>query len=157
MYRENHRVQVHNSLKVPPWAAKVVSGRSKGQEVTMRLYWTLGRLYLEFCLQFWLPHYRYNVETFESIQKKFTRIMPGVGAFFPSVENQILECIALRWVGQTLKEVWGASFYLLSIVSGWNVPPGVVFKAEVVVAFKRLLDRHMDIQGMERNELCTSR
>lgn len=35
------------------------------------------------------------------------------------------------------------------VVGAWNVLPGVVVKAYTTVEFRRLLDRHMDMQGID--------
>lgn len=35
------------------------------------------------------------------------------------------------------------------MVGAWNVLPGMVVKAYTTVEFRRLLDRHMDMQGMD--------
>lgn len=35
--------------------------------------------------------------------------------------------------------------------------PGLVVEADIIVVFKRPLDRHMDVQAMETYGLCISR
>ena len=39
---------------------------------------TLVRPHLEYSVQFWSPHYQKDVEALERVQKRFTRMMPGM-------------------------------------------------------------------------------
>lgn len=43
------------------------------------------------------------------------------------------------------------------MVSAWNVLLGIVVEAAMLVAFKRFLDRHIDIQVMDGYGLCAGR
>lgn len=45
--------------------------------------------------------------------------------------------------------MFGAFFFTQSVVGAWNMLSGVVVEADMLVAFKRLLDRHVDMRGME--------
>ena len=38
----------------------------------------LVKPHLEYCVQFWSPHYQKDVEALERVQKKFTRMFPGL-------------------------------------------------------------------------------
>ena len=83
-------VQVHSSLKVAMQVEKVVKkaygmlafiGRGsefKNWQVMLQLYRTLVRPHLEYSVQFWSPHYQKNVEALEMVQKRFTRVLPGM-------------------------------------------------------------------------------
>ena len=44
----------------------------------MELYRTLVRPQLEYCVQFWSPHYRKDVNSLEGVQRRFTRMLPGM-------------------------------------------------------------------------------
>jgi len=80
-------VQVHRSLKVATQVEKVVKkeygmlafiGRGiefKNWQVMLQLSRTLIRPHLEYSVQFWSPHYQKDLET---IQKRFTRMLPGM-------------------------------------------------------------------------------
>ena len=50
----------------------------KNWQVMLQLYRTLVRLHLEYSVQFWSPHYQKDVEALERVQKRFTRMLPGV-------------------------------------------------------------------------------
>ena len=43
-----------------------------------RLYRTLVRPHLEYCVQFWSPHLRKDVLAMEGVQQRFTRLIPGM-------------------------------------------------------------------------------
>ena len=44
----------------------------------LELYRTLVRPQLEYCVQFWSPHYRKDVIALEGVQRRFTRMLPGM-------------------------------------------------------------------------------
>eukprot|EP00061_Rhincodon_typus_P011606 g36756.t1 len=86
-------VQIHRSLKVAAQVDKVVEkvcgmlafiGRGieyKDRQVMLQLYRILVGLNLEHHIQFWSPHYQKVVDALERVQKRFTRMLPGMGYF----------------------------------------------------------------------------
>ncbi|XP_051876029.1 RNA-directed DNA polymerase from mobile element jockey isoform X1 [Pristis pectinata] len=83
-------VLVQNTLKVNHQVGSVVKKVNamlaviskgivyKSKEVLMRLYGALVRPHLEYCAQFWAPHLRKAVLTLERVQRRFTRMIPGM-------------------------------------------------------------------------------
>ena len=83
-------VCVHRSLKAEGHVSGVVKKAYgtlafinrgidyKSREVMLELYRTLVRPQLEYCVQFWSPHYRKDVIALEGVQRRFTRMLPGM-------------------------------------------------------------------------------
>ena len=55
---------------------RVICYRSR--DVLLRLYKTLVRLHLEYCVQAWAPYYDKDKKILERIQHRFTRMVPGL-------------------------------------------------------------------------------
>ncbi|GCC36001.1 hypothetical protein chiPu_0014492 [Chiloscyllium punctatum] len=83
-------VHVHRSLKVASQVDRAVKKaysvlafinrgiEFRNQEVMLQLYKALVRLHLEYCVHFWSPHYKKDVEALERVQSRFTRMLPGM-------------------------------------------------------------------------------
>lgn len=67
---------VKKANRMVGYIARSIEYRSK--DVVLLLYNTLVRPHLEYCVQFWGPYFKKDIEALEKVQRRATKLIPGI-------------------------------------------------------------------------------
>ena len=98
--------------------------KCRARKVILPLYKSTVRPHLDYCVQAWRPHYRKDIDKFEKVQRRATRMVEGLGEY--SYEDR------LRILGLTTLEtrfLWADLIEVFKILSGFeNLDPDRFFQ-----------------------------
>ena len=96
----------------------------KEKQLIVRLYKSIVRPHLEYCIQAWRPYRKKDIDKLERIQRRATRIISEL--IYLSYENRLLQCGLTTLETRRLR---GDQIELFKIVNGYeDVHRNIFFK-----------------------------
>ncbi|KAK4811509.1 hypothetical protein QYF61_011557 [Mycteria americana] len=128
---------------------------SRSRAVIVPLHSALVRLHLKYCVQFWAPRYKRDIEGLERVQRRAKKLVKGLestsyeewlrelGLF--SLEKQRLRRKRTRgnglklWQGRFRLDI-SKNFFTERVIEHWNRLPREVAESPSLEVFKRRVD-----------------
>ena len=101
----------------------------KEKQLIVSRYKAIVRPHLEYCIQAWRPYHKKDIYKLERIQRRATKIIPGLRDF--SYESRLLQCGLTTLETRTLR---GDQIEVFKIVNGYeDVDRNIFFKLKKAV------------------------
>ena len=120
------------------WVRNGVASRSG--EVMVPLYSALVSLHLEYCVQFWAPHYKKETEGLEHVQRRATRLVRGLENKSYKERLRELGLFSFKLHQGRFRLDTRKNFFAERVVKHWNRLSREVVESPSLEMFKKHVD-----------------